>query len=97
MTVTKEDDTALSRAQNRLLRRIYNGRCEPIVADGRPFLTFRDAGRYLRSLPPEARDAAYAEMKEQAKAASATLCQGSSHPRRKQDPRDHGHDEWQGC
>lgn len=67
MTVTKEHDADLTRAQNRLLRRIYNGRSVPLVVDGRPFLTFRDASRYLRSLAPEARDATYAEMKEQAK------------------------------
>lgn len=67
MTVTKEDDAVLTRAQNRLLRRIYNGRSVPIVVEGRPFLTFRDARQYLRSLPPEACQAAYAEMKVQAK------------------------------
>lgn len=67
MTVTPEDGPKLTRAQNRLLRRIYNGRSTPIVADGRPFLTYRDACLYLRSLAPDARDAAYAEMKEQAK------------------------------
>lgn len=68
MTATEhEDGASLTRAQNRLLRRIYNGRSVPIVADGIAFLTFRDASRYLRSLPAEARDAAYAEMKAQAK------------------------------
>jgi hypothetical protein len=67
MTVTNEDTPSLTRAQIRLLRRIYNGRSVPIVADGRPFLTYKDASRYLRSLAPQARDAAYAEMKEQAK------------------------------
>lgn len=66
MTVTKEDDAALSRAQNRLLRRIYNGRSVPIVVEGRPFLTYRDASQFLQSLPSQARDAAYAEMKVQA-------------------------------
>lgn len=66
MTVTKEDDAALTRAQNRFLRRIYNGRSVPIIADGRHFLTYRDASRYLRSLTPQAREAAYAAMKEQA-------------------------------
>jgi hypothetical protein len=67
MTVTEEDEPTLTRTQKRLLRRIYNGRCVPIIADGRPFLTYRDASEYLRSLAPQARDAAYAEMKEQAK------------------------------
>ncbi len=68
MTVTKEDEPALTRTQNRLLRRMYNGRSIPIIADGKPFLTYRDATQYLRALPPLARDAAYAEMKEQEKA-----------------------------
>lgn len=67
MTVTNEDDAALTRAQNRFLRRIFNGRSVPIIVDDRPFLTFREASHFLRSLPPEARDAAYAEMKLQAK------------------------------
>jgi len=62
----------LTRAQNRLLRRIYNGRSVPIVAAGRPFLTYKDASRYLQSLAPHARDAAYAEMKEQAKSPRQT-------------------------
>jgi hypothetical protein len=67
MTVTKEDDPSLTRTQKRLLRRIYNGRVIPIVADGRSFLTYKEASRYLQSLDPVARGAAYAEMKEQAK------------------------------
>lgn len=66
MTVTKEDDPSLTRTQKRLLRRIYNGRFVPIVADGRPFLTYKDASQYLQSLDPQVRDAAYAEMKKQA-------------------------------
>lgn len=52
-----------SRPQRRLLRRIYNGRTVPIMADGKPFLTFKDANRYLQSLPPETREAVYLEMK----------------------------------
>lgn len=67
MTVTNERDAALTRTQTRLLRRIYNGRSVPIIADGRPFLTYREASQYLQSLPLHARDAAYAEMKVQAK------------------------------
>lgn len=66
MTVTPEDSAALTRAQIRLLRRLYNGRTVPIVADGKSFLTFKEANFYLRSLSPQARDAAYAEMKSQA-------------------------------
>jgi hypothetical protein len=67
MAMTEEEDQALSRSQRRSLRRIYNGRSVPIIADGRPFLTFKEASRYLQSLAPQDRDAAYAEMKEQAK------------------------------
>jgi hypothetical protein len=62
-----EEDQALSRSQRRSLRRIYNGRSVPIIADGRPFLTYKDASQYLQSLAPQARDAAYAEMKGKAK------------------------------
>jgi hypothetical protein len=62
-----EDDGSLSRAQRRSLRRIYNGRSIPIIADGRLFLTYKDASQYLQSLTPQRRDAAYAEMKEQAR------------------------------
>ncbi|MEJ5975483.1 hypothetical protein WG901_02455 [Novosphingobium sp. PS1R-30] len=61
------EDPALSRPQRRLLRRIYNGRTVPIIIDDRPFLTYKDASRYLEALAPEAREAAYAEMKRQAK------------------------------
>lgn len=62
-----ETEAALSRPQRRLLRRIYNGRTVPIVVDGQPFLTFREASRYLLTLAAEARDAAYLEMRQQAK------------------------------
>lgn len=62
-----EAEAALTRPQRRLLRRIYNGRTVPIVVDGKPFLTFREASRYLLTLSPEARDAAYLEMRGQAK------------------------------
>jgi hypothetical protein len=56
-------DQSLGRTQRRLLRRIYNGRTVPIIADGRPFLTFQEASRYLLSLTPEARDKAYEDMR----------------------------------
>jgi len=69
MTVTNEDDGSLTRAQKRFLRRIYNGRSIPIIADGKPFLTYKDASKYLLSLEPLARDAAYDAMKQQAKSA----------------------------
>lgn len=49
-----------------MLRRIYNGRTIPIIVGGLPFLTYKEASRYLLSLPPEARDQAYAEMKSAA-------------------------------
>ncbi len=62
-----EDDQVLSRAQRRALRRIYNGRTVPIVVDGRPFLTFREARDWLQSLPVATRDAACAAMIAQAK------------------------------
>lgn len=65
MAITDDDDLSLSRPERRLLRRIYNGRSVPIVADGRPFLTFKEASRYLQSLPAEAREAAYLQMKAQ--------------------------------
>lgn len=65
--MTEDADRSLSRPQRRLLRRIYNGRTEPIIADGRPFLTYKDASRYLEALEPEMRETAYAEMKRQAR------------------------------
>lgn len=64
--MTEAESSALTRPQRRLLRRIFNGRVVPIVADGWSFLTFKEASRYLEGLSPEARDAAYAEMKAQA-------------------------------
>lgn len=65
--MAEEESQALERAQRRLLRRIYNGRTVPVIADGRPFLTYKEASQYLEGLPPEAREAAYLEMKNQAK------------------------------
>lgn len=62
-----EEDQPLGRAQRRLLRRLYNGRNVPIVVDGRPFLTYKEAAQYLRALAPHDRDKAYAEMREHAK------------------------------
>lgn len=67
MTSTKEGEAGLTRAQNRLLRRIYNGRSVPILLDGKQFLTYKDASHYLRSLPAELCEVAYQEMKAQAK------------------------------
>ena len=68
MTDTPEEDAALTRTQLRLLRRIYNGRSVPIVADGVSFLTYKEARRHVLALTPAARDMAYAAMKAQAKA-----------------------------
>jgi hypothetical protein len=62
-----DEDPSLSRPQRRLLKRIYNGRTTPIVADGRPFLTYKDAASYLLALPVDERDAVYEEMKAFAK------------------------------
>jgi hypothetical protein len=67
MTIQEESDPSLGRAQRRYLRRIFNGRTVPIIADDRPFLTFREARQYLQSLSPEAREAAYRQMRAQAK------------------------------
>lgn len=64
--MAEAESSALTRPQRRLLRRIFNGRVVPIMADGRSFLTFKEASRYLEGLSPEGRDAAYAEMKAQA-------------------------------
>lgn len=61
--MSEEDDQSLTRAERRFLRRVYNGRTVPIIADGKPFLTYKAASQYLQSLAPDARDAAYAEMK----------------------------------
>lgn len=54
----------LGRTQRRLLRRIFNGRIAPIIADGQPFLTYKEASRHLLSLEPDAREAAYLQMKQ---------------------------------
>ena len=67
MIMADEHSQELSRSQRRFLCRIYNGRTVPIMADGRAFLTYREAREYLQSLPREACDAAYAEMRSQAK------------------------------
>lgn len=66
MTIIDEHELGLNRTQRRLLRRIYNARSIPIIADGKAFLTYKDASRYLESLAPHVREAAYAQMKAQA-------------------------------
>jgi hypothetical protein len=53
----------LSRPQKRLLKRLYNARTVPVMVDERPFLTYREAVRYLLSLGEEARESAYTQMK----------------------------------
>lgn len=71
--MTEDESTALTRPQRRLLRRIFNGRTVPLVAAGSSFLTYKDASRHLESLPPQARDAAYAELKDNWLAARSKL------------------------
>lgn len=63
---TPPDEVSLARPQRRLLRRLFNGRSEPITAGGREFLTFQDAKRHLLALAPEERERVYGEMKAQA-------------------------------
>lgn len=65
--MTNDPTDELSRPQKRLLKRLYNARTIPVIADGRPFLTYRDAARHLLSLPIDAREDAYAQMKAQAR------------------------------
>lgn len=66
--MTESDtDQSLSRLQRRLLRRLYNGRAVPIVADDRHFLTYKDASKYLLTLSADHRETVYAEMKAFAK------------------------------
>lgn len=67
--MTEDESDALTRPQRRHLRRIFNGRTVPIIADGRSFLTYKEVSRHLQSLSPEARDAAYAELKRNGVAA----------------------------
>lgn len=57
----------LTRPQKRVLKRLYNGRTIPVIVEQKPFLTYRDATRFLLALPPDAREAAYAAMKAQEK------------------------------
>ena len=63
VTGSSDPDQALERAQRRLLRRVYNGRSTPIVIEGTPLRTYREASRYLLSLAPDARESAFAEMR----------------------------------
>ena len=62
-----ESASPIGRTQRRLLRRIYNGRTVPIIADGQAFLTYKDAVKYLEALDADTRDAVYEEMKASAK------------------------------
>ena len=70
--MTDDPDQALGRAHRRLLRRICNGRTVPLLLDGQAFLTYREASRYVLSLPPEARDAAVLALKRSAGEGSRT-------------------------
>lgn len=62
---TPASDTTLLRPQRRLLARLFNARTTPICVDGHELLTFQDAKRYLLSLEPEPREAAYEAIKTQ--------------------------------
>lgn len=68
--MAEASEQALGRAERRLLRRIFNGRTVPIIADGRPLLTYKEASRYLLSLTPAGREAAYAQIKGSATASA---------------------------
>jgi len=61
--ITEEGKLSLDRSQRRMLRRVFNGRTVPIIVDGRPFLTYKEASQYLLSLTPGARENAYSEMR----------------------------------
>ncbi|GGB76030.1 hypothetical protein [Blastomonas aquatica] len=61
--IIEERPQSLGRTQRRLLCRIYNGRTVPIIVDGRPFLTYKEASRYLLSLAHDEREKAYLDMK----------------------------------
>lgn len=61
--ITEEEDQSLGRSQRRSLRRIYNGRKAPILVDGTPFLTYKEAVRFLLSLTPDSRERAFAQMR----------------------------------
>ena len=61
--MTDDESHSLTRPQRRLLRRIFNGRTVPVVADGRSFLTYKEASGHLQSLAADEREAAYAELK----------------------------------
>lgn len=65
--IDTESASPIGRTQRRLLRRIYNGRTVPIVADGKDFLTYKDALKYLEALEVDMREAVYEEMKASAK------------------------------
>lgn len=62
-----ESASPVGRTQRRLLRRIYNGRTVPIIANGKDFLTYKDAVKHLEALEADAREAVYEEMKASAK------------------------------
>lgn len=51
--MTQDQDQSLGRSHRRFLRRIFNGRSVPIIVDGLPFLTYKEASRYLLSSIPK--------------------------------------------
>lgn len=73
--IDTESASPIGRTQRRLLRRIYNGRTVPIVADGKDFLTYKDALKYLEALEVDMREAVYEEMKASAKNGKAAAPQ----------------------
>lgn len=63
--VGKEEEFP-NRPQRRLLRRIFNGRTVPLLADGQEFLTYKQAVRYLAGQADFVRNALYEDLKQQA-------------------------------
>ncbi len=66
MSDSDDVDPIVTRPQRRMLRRIFNSRTQPLLADGHALLTYKDALRHLATLPPEAREAVYQDLKQQA-------------------------------
>jgi hypothetical protein len=55
-----------------LLRRIFNGRTVPIFVGGQPFLTYKEASRYLLSLAHNEREKAFLDMRSGAARGAGT-------------------------
>ncbi|MCC2602510.1 hypothetical protein [Sphingopyxis yananensis] len=63
-----DDASWPSRTEKRYLRRVYNGRTTPIIADGQKFLTYKQAMAHLQTLDEAACHAVVEQMKSAAKA-----------------------------